>query len=94
VKKLKLPSAHSKVYKEIFRLGHIEGYQRGVEITRHLTDKVIVKNDVEVERYRVEGLKLAGQAVQSLAVLGEAYARIIMYGSDQKYPKKNERQGS
>ena len=92
-KLLKLPRKTSRVYQEIFRLGHTTGYQRGLDIAQNTADKLVVQNDVEVEKYRVEGLKLAGQAVESLARLGEAYARIIMYGSDQRYPKKNERQG-
>ena len=92
-KPLKLPRKTSRVYQEIFRQGHVAGYQRGTYMSQDIADKVVVKNDVEVEKYRVEGLKLAGQAVESLARLGEAYARIIMYGSDQRYPKKNERQG-
>jgi len=92
-KPLKLPRKTSRVYQEIIRRGHIRGYQSGLDVGKATADKLVVKNDVEVERYRVEGLKLAGQAVESLARLGEAYARIIMYGSDQRYPKKNERQG-
>ena len=92
-KPLKLPRKTSRVYHEIFRQGHMNGYQRGLDTAQNNADQVVVKNDVEVEKYRVEGLKLAGQAVESLARLGEAYARIIMYGSDQRYPKKNERQG-
>ncbi|KKL72818.1 hypothetical protein LCGC14_2081140 [marine sediment metagenome] len=92
-KPLKLPRKTSKAYREIFRQGHMNGYQRGLDTAQDTADKVVVKNDMEVEKYRVEGLKLAGQAVESLARLGEAYARIIMYGSDQRYPKKNERQG-
>ena len=92
-KSLKLPRKTSKAYREIFRQGHMNGYQHGLDTMQATADKLVVHNDVEVEKYRVEGLKLAGQAVESLARLGEAYARIIMYGSDQRYPKKNERSG-
>ncbi|KKK88558.1 hypothetical protein LCGC14_2742000 [marine sediment metagenome] len=92
-KKLKLPRQASKAYIEIFRRGHIAGYQLGLDTTKVTADKLVANNNMEVERYRVESLRLANISVESLAKLGEAYARIIMYGSDQRFAKKNEKQG-
>ena len=93
MKKLKLPRRTSRIYKYIYASGVTAGYRQGTERTQQTTDKVIVQNDVELARQKAEVLRIAGQSIQSLANLGEAYARIIMYGSDQRYPKKNERQG-
>ncbi len=92
-RKLKLPRETSRVYREIFRRGHVNGYRRGTEMTQATADKVVVQNDVEAERQKVQLLSMAGQSIQSLANLGEAYGRLIMYASNQRFPKKNERQG-
>ena len=97
MKKLLLPRKSSKAYKTIYNqaqsVGYRAGYERGCEVTKTDINKRVVENDVEIERRKTETLKLAGQAIQSLSVLGEAFARVIMYGSDQGYPKKNERSG-
>ncbi|KKM26345.1 hypothetical protein LCGC14_1585780 [marine sediment metagenome] len=93
MKRLKLPKRNSKVYKLIYDRGHFAGYNHGVSATRATADKVVVQDDVEVERQKVQLLSMAGQSVQSLANLGEAYSRLIMYASNQRFPKKNERNG-
>ena len=93
MRKQKLIKQSSRIYKEIFRLGHIAGYKHGTEAVQATADKVVVQNDVELEKQKVQLLNMAGQSVQSLANLGEAYSRLIMYASNQRFPKKNERNG-
>ena len=93
MKKLKLPPRNSKVYKLIHDRGHFAGYNHGLSTTQATADKVVVENDVELERQKVQLLNMAGQSIQSLANLGEAYGRLIMYASNQRFPKKNERNG-
>ena len=93
MKKLKLPRKTSRVYREIFNCGHANGYRQGASATQATADKVVVQNDVELEKQKVQLLNMTGQSIQSLANLGEAYGRLIMYASNQRFPKKNERNG-
>ncbi len=83
-KPLKLPRKTSRVYNEIFRRGYAAGYQCSTDTIKATADKVVVKNDVEMERFNIDRLKFVGQGIQSLTTLGEAYARIFMYGIKQR----------
>ena len=93
MKRLKLPKRNSKVYKLIYDRGYFAGYNHGVSATKVKDTFADKQDDVELERQKVQLLNMAGQSVQSLANLGEAYSRLIMYASNQRFPKEDERKG-
>lgn len=94
-KKPKLLRKSTAAYRVIYQSGYWQGQQDAQTRVKADYEKQISDMHAAVldDTKKRTVLNLAGQSIQSLANLGEAYARIIMYGSDQRYAKLNEKKG-